>query len=195
MVWRRTLERFAKKGFGLYIALGDNELSDFGVVWSEKVLRLTKNRMSLVLAICIFAVPLTGCRSARDKMRASRFPRNTFFDAEEMLADLNLEEGESAWMGARERTDGQSVHVLLIAPDAELKPRFHRRHDLTLFCVRGGGIVEVEGDRYFVKRLSALTIPRLHAYKIMPHNTEKETALLMVFSPPYEGKDSVLVKD
>jgi len=136
-----------------------------------------------------------GCRSPREIMQETRRPRNRVFNAAEMLPKIRLEAGKEASFLEWERTDTQSFHVLQLAPDAVLDERFHENHDLSLMCISGSAIVEVEGERHFVEPPTVVVIPRLRAYRILPHRTEKEFVALMVFCPPFGGEDWVLRGD
>jgi quercetin dioxygenase-like cupin family protein len=76
----------------------------------------------------------------------------------------------------------------------EEKPHYHRFHDLTVTVIRGEGVLNVgtrairmkEGDVAHVHRGTA------HFFR----NTGKEpAAAFVVFSPPFDGRDTVSAKD
>ncbi len=127
-------------------------------------------------------------------MQELRRPRNTVLQLSELPPTLKLEEGRASSFRLCERSETQSVHLLQLRKDAVLNERYHRHHDLTLLCVAGSAIVQVEGERDFVQSPAAVFIPRLRAYKIIPHETETEFAALMVYSPPFDGEDLVLTE-
>jgi mannose-6-phosphate isomerase-like protein (cupin superfamily) len=147
-----------------------------------------------------WALPLTlagllacGCQGERRRMQASRRPRNTVLQLAEVLSEVGLQGTRKASCTGWERSESQSLHLLQIRKDALLTERYHEEHDLTLLCVSGNAIVEVEGERHFVEPPTAVFVPRLYAYRILPHRSEKDFVALAVYSPPFGGEDVVLI--
>lgn len=132
---------------------------------------------------------LGGCLSAREEAKQADFPRNRVFDPE---GTPPLPPGKDHFFGEIDRGGTQSVCLLMLAPDAVLKKRYHAGHDLTLIVVSGSAIVQVEETRYFVKPGGAVFLPRMTAYTVMPHESEKAFTALMVFSPAFDQTDTVL---
>jgi len=151
----------------------------------------------LAAALAIAAVGVVaagGCVSQREAAQEQMRPRNRVFIPSELLPRIALREGEGGALNLFERGEAQSVHVLQLAPEMRLQERYHYQHDLTLVCVQGNAIVEVEGVREFVQPGSAVFVPRLYSYEVLPHRTEKTFVALLIYSPPYEGKDLVLME-
>ena len=147
---------------------------------------------SLTLAI-LLAVGLCGCQTPRQRVLEAHRPRNFIFEAERLREpDVQLQQGEPASMVLFEQSDNQSLHVLQVARDAVLEPRHHKAQDLTLLCVAGSAIVEIQGTRYILRPRSAVFVPRYFEYKIVPHESEEDFAAIAVFSPPYRPEDVVL---
>jgi len=71
-------------------------------------------------------------------------------------------------------------------------PHYHAEHDLTFTVLKGRGELYLEDERRELKEGDWAFIPKgaVHFYK----NTDKISVLLAVFSPSYDGKDSVRVK-
>jgi mannose-6-phosphate isomerase-like protein (cupin superfamily) len=146
-----------------------------------------KLRSVAVLVLGLLLWP--GCLTRRQAALLGRQPTNRVFDP----ATIDpLSGGETHRFGEFDAGDTQNVCLLQLAPDAKLGRRYHRRHDVTLHIAAGSAIVVVEETRYFVGVGSAVIIPRYTAYEILPHRTAEDLAVLMVFSPPFDGRDSVL---
>jgi mannose-6-phosphate isomerase-like protein (cupin superfamily) len=90
-----------------------------------------------------------------------------------------IELGRTAWV---------SEHLAVVR-EAET-PHYHRFHDITVFVLRGEGVMDLEGKR-FTMRAGDVT----HVYRGVRHffrNTGKEAAVAFVtFSPPFDGRDTV----
>ena len=87
--------------------------------------------------------------------------------------------GHTAWV---------SEHVAVVR-EAE-QPHYHRFHDLTVVVLRGEGVMDIEGKRFLVKPGDVVHINRgvRHYFR----NTGKEEAAsFVVFSPPFDGRDTV----
>lgn len=137
-----------------------------------------------------FGLLLSGCLTHRQEALLSQRPQNRVFEPGRSVAALA--EGELFSFGEYDRGGAQSVCVLKLAPDAVLTKRYHARHDMTLFVVSGTAIVMVEETRYLVTPGSAVLLPRLTAYAIMPHDTEQELTALLIYSPPFDAEDTIL---
>ena len=148
--------------------------------------------MAILTALFLW---LPACMSARERMQETRQSGDVVLSLSEVLSRVRLAEGEDFWFGELQRSDTQSLLAFVLAKDAVLETGYHKEHDLTMLCVRGNAIVEVEGERHLVRPPASVFIPRLHAYKILPHETEVDFVALLVFSPPFDGKDRHLVQE
>ncbi|NPB07992.1 MAG: cupin domain-containing protein [Aquificae bacterium] len=70
-------------------------------------------------------------------------------------------------------------------------PHYHAEHDLTFTILEGEGELYLEGRKEKLKKGDWAFIPAraVHYYR----NTAEISVLLAVFSPSYDGKDSVRV--
>ena len=132
---------------------------------------------------------LGGCLTPRQVARLDVFPRNRVFNPAEITP---LGEERTAFLGEYDNGGGQSICILQLAPGATLHKRYHNLSDLTVFVVRGRGVVQVEGTRYRVEPGSAVLLPRLTAYAVLPDEGDEEFFALMVYSPPFAGDDVVV---
>jgi len=139
-------------------------------------------------------IALLGCQSTRERVLEREEPRNLVFQTQKMLPQIQLRETEKGSMALFEQSQDQSVHILQVARNATLLPRYHVRQDLTLVCVSGSAIVEIEGTRYALNPSSVAFVPRLHSYTILPHGPGGDFVAIVVFSPPYRAEDVVLTK-
>ncbi len=85
-----------------------------------------------------------------------------------------------------------SVTQLLVFIRTTEEPHYHAEHDLTFTVVRGHGELYLDGRRERLEEGDVAFIPRgkVHFYT----NTSVVSVLLAVFSPSYDGKDSVKVR-
>lgn len=143
----------------------------------------------MLVTIVAGAFVLSGCLSAREEARLAEWPRNRVFEPESASA---LPQGRDHFFAEVDRSGSQSLCLLMLAPDAMLKKRYHAAHDLTMFVVAGSAIVGVEETRYLVKPGAAVCLPRMTVYAVMPHESEKGFTALMVFSPAFDEKDTIL---
>ncbi len=130
-----------------------------------------------------------GCLTRRQAALVGRQPTNRVFDPATVAP---LGDGETYKFGEFDAADAQNVCLLQLDPGATLAKRYHRHHDVTLHVAAGSAIVVVEETRYFVGVGSAVIIPRYTAYEILPHRSAEDLVVLMVFSPPFDWRDSVL---
>lgn len=142
-----------------------------------------------MLALLAATLLLTGCVTPRMVAQERQFPRNRAFVPGKLE---ELESGEAYSFAEFDAGGSQGIYVLRLRPDAALRKRYHREHDMTMFVVSGKAIVVVEETRYFVTPGSAVLLPKLTAYTVKPHETDEEFVALLVFSPPYDGMDTVL---
>lgn len=87
--------------------------------------------------------------------------------------------GRTAWI---------SYHVAVVR-DAEA-PHYHRFHDLTVFVLRGDGVIDIEGKKIAMHAGDVAHVNRgaRHYFR----NAGKDAAVAFVtFSPPFDGRDTV----
>ena len=154
---------------------------------------MIRSRLLVLVMLVAGAMALTGCLTARQQAQMAAPPTNRVFQPESVAA---LPPDRDHYFGEFDRSGTQSICLLMLTPDAALTTRYHADHDLTLFVVSGSAIVQVEETRYFVGPGSAVLLPRLTAYSIVPKEMENAAAkgltALMVFSPPFNEKDTKL---
>jgi len=157
---------------------------------SEKGYALSAAALAGLLLGC-----LGGCAGPREQALASSPVRNRVLDISQVLSRMALPEGEKELRKEWGRGDSQSTHLLLLSKDFKTERGCQEEHDLTLVCVGGSAIVEIEGRRHFIEPGDAVVIPRLHAYSILPHRSETDFAAIVVCSPPWEDGDWVALEE
>ena len=86
------------------------------------------------------------------------------------------------------RTAWVSEHIVVVREGEA--PHYHRFHDLTITVMRGEGVMDVEGRRFTMKAGDVAHINRgvRHYFR----NTSRDpSAAFVVFSPPFDGRDTV----
>jgi mannose-6-phosphate isomerase-like protein (cupin superfamily) len=149
----------------------------------------------LLTTISVGLVLCTGCRTAKEKAMETVYESNTYLDSEALPPHAELPAGQEALLLTWNTTAGQSQHLLQLASGATLKTRSHRNHDLTLTCVAGSGIIEIEGTRYRLEASRSVVIPRFHSYKIIVDNNSLPFRAILVYSPPFTGEDVEITED
>ncbi len=130
-----------------------------------------------------------GCLTPRQQAELDVFPRNRVFHPGD-VAPLGPE--RSSFLGEYDSGAGQNICILQLASSTRLQKRYHTGSDLTMVVVQGTGVVQVEETRYRVEPGSAVLLPRLTAYAVLPDAGETEFRALLVCSPPFRGLDVVV---
>src|SRR5262245_63051683 len=86
------------------------------------------------------------------------------------------------------RTAAASWHIVQVAT-AEA-PHRHRLHDLSVFMLRGEGVLALDGRRIPLRAGDAALIPRDHPHWFVRGGSEPSVTLA-VFSPPLDAPDLV----
>jgi mannose-6-phosphate isomerase-like protein (cupin superfamily) len=89
-----------------------------------------------------------------------------------------IELGRTAWVS----------HYLAVVREGET-PHYHRFHDVSMFVLRGEGVLDLEGKRFTMRSGDVAQIQRgvRHFFR----NTGSDPAVAFVtFSPPFDGRDT-----
>ncbi|WP_461832366.1 cupin domain-containing protein [Aquifex sp.] len=86
----------------------------------------------------------------------------------------------------------ENITQLLVFIRTSEKPHYHAEHDLTFVVIKGAGELYLDGRVEKLKEGDVAFIPKkaVHFYR----NTADVSVILAVFSPKYDGKDSVKVE-
>jgi len=149
----------------------------------------------LRFAIILFACSsLSGCRLLNLLETPMQFPAAYEPDVspmEQILAENPIRPEEDVKITDLTETKTYSTHVMQC--NADIKPQFHKKHDLVLYVVKGEGIVILADTRYRVGPGAAITIPRGTVYSLIKVGTDPFVAYA-TFSPPFDGYDRTYVK-
>ena len=126
----------------------------------------------------------TGCAARRAPVVVGGFPG----DLDTFLASHPLAAGQALRADEVTRTATASYHVVQIR-GAE-SPHRHRSHDLTVFLLRGEGVLTLDGTETPLHAGDASVISRDRVHWFARRG--KETAVsFAVFTPPLDAPDSV----
>lgn len=142
--------------------------------------------MTRCALLLVASLAVGGCMTPRQEAQLDVFPRNRVFHPGDITP---LGPDRTFYLGEYDKGDGQGICLLQLAPNSRLEKRYHSTSDLTLVVVRGTGVVAVETTRYRVEPGSAVLLPRLTAYSVVPDAGEQEFDALLVFSPPFDEMD------
>ena len=110
---------------------------------------------------------------------------------EKVLAENPLASGENIKITTLGQGQSVSHHIVQIR-DRE-KPHLHKDHDGTVVMIKGHGHLMMENRRIDLSVGDIVYIPRGAVHYFV--NTSIETAVaFVVFSPPFDGKDTVPVE-
>jgi quercetin dioxygenase-like cupin family protein len=91
---------------------------------------------------------------------------------------------------SRNRT--QSVHRVRIYTREE--PHIHAKHDSTVVLQSGGGVLHLDGTPVPMATGDHVTIPRNMPHYFIHTASTPYSEALVVFSPPFDGKDRIPVE-
>ena len=112
-------------------------------------------------------------------------------EIEKVLAENPLGGSENIKITTLGQGQGVSHHLVQVR-DRE-KPHVHKIHDGTVVMVKGGGYLMMENRRIDLSAGDIVYIPRDAAHYFV--NTASEpTVAFVVFSPPFDGRDTVPVE-
>jgi len=90
------------------------------------------------------------------------------------------------------RSDKESVHRVRIW--TQEAPHYHASHDSVVTLVQGGGTLYLNGAGHPLKVGDRIEIPRKVPHYYVHQSTEPFSEALVVFTPPYDGKDRIPVQ-
>jgi mannose-6-phosphate isomerase-like protein (cupin superfamily) len=144
-----------------------------------------KRHAAVVLVVLGLAFAGCAAKTSPDRLIAMRYDawRVSRLDAEIARAgsgDVAVTElGRTAW---------GSHHVAVVRTSE--KPHYHRFHDLTVVVLRGEGVLTVE-QRQFPMTVGDVAHVRRGAPHFFRNTSEEPSAALVIFSPPFDGRDVV----
>jgi mannose-6-phosphate isomerase-like protein (cupin superfamily) len=112
-------------------------------------------------------------------------------EIEKVLAENPLGAGENIKITTLGQGQSVSHHVVQIR-DRE-KPHLHKLHDGTVVMVEGHGYLMMENRRIDLSVGDIVYIPR-GAVHYFVNTASEPTVAFVVFSPPFDGKDTVPVE-
>jgi quercetin dioxygenase-like cupin family protein len=127
---------------------------------------------------------LGGCARPRTPVVVGALPG----DLEAFLASHPPAEGQPLRADEVGRSPAASWHVVQVQ-GAET-PHRHRTHDLTVFVLRGRGVLTLDGHRTPMQAGDAALIPRDRVHCFARSGTDRAVALV-VFIPPLDAPDNV----
>ena len=112
-------------------------------------------------------------------------------EIEKVLAENPLGASENIKMTTLGQGQGVSHHLVQVR-DRE-KPHVQKIHDGTVVMVKGGGYLMMENRRIDLSAGDIVYIPR-GAVHYFVNTASEPTVAFVVFSPPFDGKDTVPVE-
>ncbi len=91
------------------------------------------------------------------------------------------------------RTPTESIHRVRVW--TREAPHLHTTHDSEVTLVRGGGILYLNGVAHTLKVGDRINIPRKVPHYFVHQSTEPYSEAKVIFKPPFDGKDRILVDE
>ncbi|HET6202544.1 MAG TPA: cupin domain-containing protein [Planctomycetota bacterium] len=138
-----------------------------------------------LLALLLFGLP-PGCRMAE------RVDLRPTFSAslDEWLASRPLGPGEALRVDDLHAGGGASLHV--VQARAGMPAHYHRSRDETVVGLRGEARMVVAGETIRLRPGVVVHVPRRMVHEARVEGAEP-CAVLLVFTPPFDGRDRVFV--
>jgi mannose-6-phosphate isomerase-like protein (cupin superfamily) len=112
---------------------------------------------------------------------------------QQYVRDINLGPDDNIRVVTLGKTDQVSHHIALIR---DREPyHIHKNHDLTVSVLNGTGSIVIEGTRYPCEPGTVIFIPRGTAHAYINGDKRFVSAAFVVFSPPFDGKDRIVVEE
>lgn len=109
---------------------------------------------------------------------------------------LEVEKQDLSWVGKigrmeMFRTSQLSFHIVKLE-DGE-KPHFHMNHDLFVIVLKGYGTFFIGEKKYEMKDGDSAFVPKGVKHYFVPKS--KKVYAVVVFNPPFDGMDNVLINE
>ncbi|HXG52564.1 MAG TPA: cupin domain-containing protein [candidate division Zixibacteria bacterium] len=143
-------------------------------------------------AIFALALLATGSCSRAPRLHLQYGSELKQTELARFLEENPLGAGENIKVTTLGRGREVSHHIVQVREREE--PHVHERHDGTVVVLRGGGYLMLDGRRIDIATGDAVYIPRGAPHYFV--NTGSDPAIaFVIFSPPFDGKDYVAVRD
>ncbi|MFQ5541576.1 MAG: cupin domain-containing protein [Candidatus Binatia bacterium] len=113
-------------------------------------------------------------------------------DLDKILIENPLPATQNIKVATLGRGKDISHHVVQVR-DRE-SPHFHKEHDLTVVVLRGGGYLMFDKERVDLAPGDVLFIPRGVVHYFV-NTFPQPSVALAAFTPPFDGKDTIAVKN
>lgn len=150
-----------------------------------------KRRRLLTTCVACFLLIHCGCVSRSDQIVAWKNNAVSRHKIAEAMRENPLAPDQNICVSLLSKTEQASVHLVQVRV-AE-KPHVHQTHDLTVFVVRGYGDMTMGTETRKVREGDVIHIPA-GVRHYFTNRSESPSAAVVVFSPPFDGKDTVPVE-
>lgn len=111
---------------------------------------------------------------------------------EEWLRDHPLDPGQEVALYDLSRSESSSTHIVQIRQAEALHT--HERHDLVAVLQKGRGVLRMGSRELRLSPGSVAVIPRGTPHSFV-NETPEPAAAFVVFSPPFDGEDTVPIAE
>ena len=144
--------------------------------------------------VALLSMLLVGCAASAPPLLITEQDGKTVhaITLTQWLAEHPLQDDQELSIQEIGRTDGASFHLVQVRTSE--RPHFHKAHDGVVVIQQGGGTLFVGTESVTLKPGSVVNIPR----GVIPYfvnESPKPTVAFVVFSPPFDGKDTIPVPE
>ena len=143
----------------------------------------------------IFLIGMMCCSGCAGTSRAVKHATSSYPEAENVSTwpdDYPLRPDQDYGVAELGRTESSSVHVVQIRHREVLHT--HQTHDLIAVVLRGHGTLRLGSRMFAMKEGSVVSIPRGTPHAFV-NESDRPAAVFVVFTPPFDGKDTVPVQE
>ena len=140
------------------------------------------------VALTLLATLVTGCAPQATRVSA---PQGAL-DLDQFLASHRLAEEGGIRADQIGRADGASYHVVQVLGSE--RPHRHDAHDLTVFVLRGHGVLTRLAGRTPLAQGDAAVVPRGEPHWFASDGAFPAVALV-VFTPPLDAPDAIPLEE
>jgi quercetin dioxygenase-like cupin family protein len=144
--------------------------------------------MSSRVALVLLATLVTGCAPRLTRVST---PQGVL-DVDQFLAAHRLAEEGGVRIDQIGRVEGASYHLVQVLGSE--RPHRHEAHDLTVFVLRGHGVLTRPAGRTPLAEGDAAAVPRGEPHWFASEGAHPAVSLV-VFSPPLDAPDAIPLEE
>lgn len=150
-----------------------------------------KSRLSVLSIAFLALLPLWGQGVGRGQ-DGGKDGAPEYLDIGELLQEVRAEGGSSTRTVTLPGTESARGNLIVLRQDVAL--HFHARHDETVYVLEGKGRMRLGTKEFDFSPGYLIAIPKgtHHAVQLL---SDEPLVAISIFSPPFDGKDRIMVNN